>query len=428
MLKAKATASLLAAILIGGTLGAAGCEGAAGTPGKDGTNGVDGTNGTDGVNGTNGSDGVNGTDGQPGAPGQDGVDGGNGKDGTDGTNGKNGGNVAVTNFHGTEALAQAEYDSAGKYHVKATISSATVTGGVVTVDFAVEDESGAPLVGLKTVSASIAKLVPPATGEKWNKWVPYIYRKETVTTTGEWKNPVGTEANQGYRESNGTLTDNGDGTYTYVYKTDISAVTLPVGGTAVPYEANRRTRVSIMFGGHTGPTADASFDFVPDGTPLANVEHRDIVRTETCKSCHGPEFHGHGGDRLSVENCVTCHAPGSSDAHGGETIDFAVMIHKIHAGGELASIAGPDGILWDNPATTADESADNGKYAIWGYNNTKLEWWKAGFPAVIENCAKCHDGTGADSDNWKKIVVEAIYYCPKCDNYWSEGLLEKGYK
>ena len=33
-----------------------------------------------------------------------------------------------------------------------------------------------------------------------------------------------------------------------------------------------------------------------------------------------------------------------------------------------------------------------------------------------------------DSDNWKKIVVEAIYYCPRCDNYWSEGLVEKGYQ
>jgi hypothetical protein len=33
-----------------------------------------------------------------------------------------------------------------------------------------------------------------------------------------------------------------------------------------------------------------------------------------------------------------------------------------------------------------------------------------------------------DSTNWKKVVVEAIYYCPKCDNYWGEGLVEKGYK
>ena len=33
-----------------------------------------------------------------------------------------------------------------------------------------------------------------------------------------------------------------------------------------------------------------------------------------------------------------------------------------------------------------------------------------------------------DPKNWEKVLVETIYYCPKCDNYWSEGLLEKGYK
>ncbi len=32
-----------------------------------------------------------------------------------------------------------------------------------------------------------------------------------------------------------------------------------------------------------------------------------------------------------------------------------------------------------------------------------------------------------DSNDWKKVIIETIYYCPKCDNYWGEGLLEKGY-
>jgi hypothetical protein len=33
-----------------------------------------------------------------------------------------------------------------------------------------------------------------------------------------------------------------------------------------------------------------------------------------------------------------------------------------------------------------------------------------------------------DSKSWKKIVIETIYYCKNCDNYWSEGLVEKSYK
>jgi hypothetical protein len=33
-----------------------------------------------------------------------------------------------------------------------------------------------------------------------------------------------------------------------------------------------------------------------------------------------------------------------------------------------------------------------------------------------------------DAETWQKIVIETIYYCRRCDNYWGEGLVEKGYK
>ncbi|MCC6522364.1 MAG: OmcA/MtrC family decaheme c-type cytochrome, partial [Polyangiaceae bacterium] len=233
----------------------------------------------------------------------------------------------------------------------------------------------------------------------------------TVAGAG-FPNPDGTQAEQAYRETTGTVADHGDGTYTYTFATDISNVTTPVTNTPVPYEAGVRHRLSIMMGGHAGPTASANYDFVPDGTPLANVESRAIVETATCQNCHGWQFAGHGGDRLQVENCVTCHAPGSVDAQSGNTIDFKTMIHKIHAGGELASIPGADGIVWDNPGTVADESADNGEYAIYGYQNTKFEWWKADFPAVIENCTKCHTGAGAEVANYKNVPSRAV--CGSC--------------
>jgi hypothetical protein len=59
--------------------------------------------------------------------------------------------------------------------------------------------------------------------------------------------------------------------------------------------------------------------------------------------------------------------------------------------------------------------------------------------AVLESfvpfCPKCGQECepkelrrALDADKWKKIVIESIYYCPKCDNYWSDGLVEKGYK
>jgi predicted CXXCH cytochrome family protein len=414
---------LLTALFLGGVLGATSCSGEvgpAGPAGADGTNGVDGKDGTNGTNGTNGVDGTSGVDGKDGidgtsgTDGKDGTNGTDGKDGTDGTDGKNGGNVQITNFHGNAAVLKQEMDENGKYYVDAVITAAKVVNGQLTVDFTVADKDGTPHPGVPAVTGSVAKLIPPAAGEAWNRWVPYIYRSQVVSgsANGNWPNPDGTAADQGYRENNGVLTDNGDGSYTYVFKTDLTTVKTPVGMADVPFEANRRTRVSLMMGGGTGATAEAHFDFVPDGSALANAESREIVTTSTCKSCHGPEFAAHGGDRLSVENCVTCHAPGSTDPHGGETIDFGVMIHKIHAGGELATIPGPDGIVWDNPATAVNESADNGHYAIWGFQNQKQEWWKVGFPAVIDNCAACHDKTGAQSDNWKNKPSRKI--CGSC--------------
>lgn len=438
-----------AAALLGLALSTAGCAGDDGSPGA---NGADGRNGTNGTNGTNGNDGLSCTitgtstgtktitceDGtvatvNDGMNGQDGTsctvtDNGNGTktiactDGTtvtinDGEPGRNGGNVEVPNFHGTGyLLSSGEFETAGKFFVKAEITSATAdAAGAVSVSFTVKDEEDNPVKGIAAISANIVKLLPPANGDASSRWVSYLYRTETVSgsANGDWPNPDGTTRSQAYRENNGTLTDHGDGSYTYAFSTNISNVT--VGGNAIAYERNRTHRVSIMMGGHAGPTGTAAFDFVPDGSAVTLT--RNIVKTETCKGCHGGEFHGHGGDRVIVENCVTCHNPGNEDANGGETIDFKVMIHKIHAGGELASIPGPDGLVWDDPATATDESADNGSYATWGNRNSKNEWWKVEFPAVIENCTKCHQGVGAEVDNWKSNPSRAA--CGSCHDQTS---------
>jgi len=342
------------------------------------------------------------------------VDNGNGtktitcEDGTtvtvsDGDPGPPGGNVEITDLHGEDFLnSTGEFLTAGKFFADATITAATAdAAGQVVVDFSVERASGDPVIDIPSVSANIVKLIPPPTGQASSQWVPYIYRTETVSGSG-YPNPNGTQATQGYREGNGTLVNHGDGTYTYTFATNISNVT--VGGTPITYERNRKHRVSIMMGGHAGATATATYDFVPDGSTVTLT--RDIVRTATCKNCHGDEFHGHGGDRLTVENCVTCHNPSGTDAQGGESLDAKVMIHKIHMGAELPTFAGPDG----NPWQTADNGP--GPYTIWGYQNRALTWWKVGFPAHVNNCEKCHDGSGADSDAWKQVPSRAT--CGSC--------------
>ena len=153
--------------------------------------------------------------------------------------------------------------------------------------------------------------------------------------------------------------------------------------------------MSVYLGGHAGPTGEADFDFVPAGGAVTQT--RNIVETATCKKCHGPEFAGHGGDRVTVEGCNTCHSPDSAmvntAANGGttETIEMAVMIHKMHAGRELASAPGPDGVFFDDPATAANEAADNGTYTL---GSLSASWRSAAFPAVLANCQACHTGSG----------------------------------
>ncbi len=317
----------------------------------------------------------------------------------------------VTDNHGTPHLmSSGAYANGAKVLARATTTAATAdASGRVTVTFRVADQGGRPITNVPSITANITKLIPAGASDASNRWVAYIYRTQTVTGTGSWPAPTGTAAVQAYRESNGMLTNNRDGTYQYVFATNLSTATM--GTTPITYERNRTHRVVIMMGGATGATADAFYDFVPDGSPI--TERREVVQTTTCQGCHGVnEFHGHGGDRLSVESCASCHLPGSVDPHSGNSLDLPVMIHKIHAGGELSTVRGADGILYDNPATTVNEAADNGSYAIWGFNDTRLSWEHVEFPAVLSNCTACHRGTGAQVDNWNTRPSRAA--CGSC--------------
>ncbi|MBI5609702.1 MAG: cytochrome C, partial [Deltaproteobacteria bacterium] len=186
---------------------------------------------------------------------------------------------------------------------------------------------------------------------------------------------------------------------------------------------------SIMTGGHSGATADAVFDFVPDTTITKLPATKNIVNNDACQACHGPQFKGHGGDRLSIENCVTCHNPSTFDAQSKQSLDAKVMIHRIHAGGNLDSIAGPDGHFWNNTGTAVDESKDNGPianaYALWGYGNNKISWYKAGFQAELGNCTKCHNGKGENVDAWKVASRAACGSCHDTVDF-ATGVNHKG--
>ena len=264
------------------------------------------------------------------------------------------------------------------------------------VQLTVTNESGIRFVGLaaSNVRFTLAKLSPGSDGLP-SYWQNYINRLESPNGVGP-----GTEAKlQGTSESNGTFVSHGDGTYTYTFATDITKVTNPL---AVAYEPGLTHRLGLQISGGALPATNAVHTWRPADGATAGIFQRDIVQTASCNECHG-KLAVHGGGRLEVQYCVTCHNPGSTDANSGNTVDFKVMIHKIHRGEHLPSVE------------------TGGEYAIWGFGNRKNDYSDVAYPQDIRNCSKCHDDADTATPQahnwWGAPSVEACGACHDSVNF-----------
>lgn len=257
------------------------------------------------------------------------------------------------------------------------------------VDFTLTNEDGVRFTGLASgrIRFTLAKLVPDANGSP-GYWQNYINRTETPTVGPGTQPKI-----QGTSESNGTLVNNMDGTYRYTFATDITSVSSPL---AVPYEPTLTHRLGVQISGGDLPVANAAYDWRPSDGATTGLVARDIVQTASCNECHG-KLALHGGGRIETKYCVTCHNPGSTDANSGNTVDFKVMIHKIHRGERLPSVQA------------------GGEYSIWGFRNNKYDYSDVVHPQDIRNCAKCHDASDAatpQAGNWEtQLSVEACGSC-----------------
>jgi OmcA/MtrC family decaheme c-type cytochrome len=279
----------------------------------------------------------------------------------------------------------------------ATFTSAAVAGdGRLTVNLSLTDEDGGPYAYLASSSArfTVAKLNAAGdlgAGES-SSWQSYINRTENPPT--DPSNGPGTVAQtQATSESNGTFTNNGDGTYTYVFSTNLKSVTSPV---AVTYDSGATHRVAVQISGGDVPVANATHDWLPLTGASTGLVTRNMVASETCNSCHG-DLAIHGGGRTDTNYCVTCHNPGSVDANSGNTVDFKVMVHKIHKGATLPSVAA------------------GGEYAIWGFRDSKHDYSDVHFPQDVRQCRNCHDENNVktpDASNW--MMFPTAEACGSC--------------
>jgi OmcA/MtrC family decaheme c-type cytochrome len=249
------------------------------------------------------------------------------------------------------------------------ITGVTVASPPV-VNFSVTNEAGQGFTGFtdSDLRFDIAKLTPGTYGNP-STWQNYI-------VTGGNGDPV-----HGSQERNtgvwGELVNNGDGSYTYTFNTDITSVTCAdpcttAEGTKLDlsYQPNLTHRVGIQQNNRALPKANAIFDFVPAGGDVTTT--REIVKTANCNECHNQLGAHGGGMRIETKLCVTCHNPGSWYDEN-TPVDFKVMIHKIHRGEDLPS----------------------GGYAVGSHDFSDVV-----FPQDIRNCTKCHDGSDATAENY----------------------------
>jgi OmcA/MtrC family decaheme c-type cytochrome len=283
-----------------------------------------------------------------------------------------------------------------------TITRVTV-GGPPVVEFQLADANGVPLKGLTTsnISFAVAQLVPGLNGTA-SQWKSYIYK-----TVNPGACPAGVPAcatasqTQAATEAgtNGTLVDNGDGTYQYTFKTDITQVP------GVVYNANLTHRVAFQFSG-LAQGNNGAYTFQPSTGATTGIFSREIIAISTCNNCH-TMLKEHGGGRVEAQYCVMCHNPGTTDPETGNTLDMTVMIHKIHSGMTLPSIQTSGGV---NTTPTLGIG-----YWIVGNKQSLNNFNTVLYPQDTRNCETCHvQGTATLPDAANYNTVPTTKACGAC--------------
>lgn len=244
------------------------------------------------------------------------------------------------------------------------VSAKIAADGTISVDYKVTDPTGAPLdiTGVQTPGAISPRYLIAYIPSGKTQFASYIV-SSSVTN--------GVTVTRAGGDTGGTLTTVALGEYVYTY-----ANKAPAG-----FDATATHRIGLygsrnLTQWNLGTSyADTYLDFVPNGAAVTVT--RDIVRTATCDKCHD-QLAFHGGSRRSVGLCIICHQPQTGDANGN-TADFPVMIHKIHMGSQLPSVAA-------------------GK----PYQLGSTDWSTVVLPSDPRRCTFCHESTtgATQANNW----------------------------
>jgi OmcA/MtrC family decaheme c-type cytochrome len=230
-----------------------------------------------------------------------------------------------------------------------------VAGKLPTVTFTLKDKAGKP--------------IDPATLVTSPNKISFVL---AGPTTDYGNTTFAGVTSPGYvSEAAAALTKCGqDGTCTYTFTHAVPADAK--GSFAIGVEARRALvllpgtvkEVSTQYG-----VDNKVMYFSVDGSPM--VKRRQVVDTAKCNQCH-VRLSLHGENRNQTEYCVFCHNPkNTSGTVSG--INFAVMVHSIHFGDNLAAAG----------ATYKIGTADFSDVRYPAFSST-------GRPGDTTNCQMCH--------------------------------------
>ncbi len=193
--------------------------------------------------------------------------------------------------------------------------------------------------------------------------------------------------------------DNGDGTFTYTFASAIPAVyAAPLNDTASFGAADGElTGTALLSGTYTvglyfgwnytvgedsfRDAGNATQDFL-FGT-ATTIDERAVVGQDNCNACH-TSLRAHGELRRNVTLCLLCHTAGAEDKNDsgtlggspGVSIEFKVMIHKLHNGSHLPSVVG----VATNNDGSLDYTATPASYELVGFQNSISDFSEVNFP------------------------------------------------
>jgi len=181
----------------------------------------------------------------------------------------------------------------------------------------------------------------------------------------------------------------GYGLYKYTFKTPIPDTYLaPINDTESFGEADGEMTGEPLQGGTYTVGMYAAWEYDVEGTTYRDVGNetmdfligttsaitpREVVTIENCNQCH-VSLQAHGGLRREPVLCLLCHTAGSEDknvetaAEGtpGVSIDFKVMMHKLHNANHLPSV---NGVATDDNGNRVYD-AEKVPYELVGFMNT----------------------------------------------------------